>query len=85
MVSIVGINEVGEEEGNDNMPEVAALPWLQDTTDQDAWGQWVVDWRDVVVLDGDNIEVGRMNLTDESLEEEANRETLRALLADAGA
>jgi len=54
-------------------------------TEQDVWGQWSVEWRDVVVLDSDNVEVGRMNLTEDDLAEPANQQKLRDLLALAGA
>lgn len=39
----------------------------------------------MVVLDADNVEVGRMNLTESDLSEEDNVQALRDLLAEAGA
>lgn len=85
MVSILGINAIGEESGNETIGDAAALPWLQDTTEQGVWDSWQAEWRDVIVLDHDNVVVGSMNLTTESLDDEANRQTLRDLLAAAGA
>ena len=78
------MNAAGEESGNATFTDGRSLPWLQDTVDEDAWGLWGVDWRDVIVLDADNVYVGKMNLTFEDLADEANRDKLRDLLEDAG-
>ena len=83
-MDILGINAVGEESGNDTIGEEADLPWLQDVSDQDVWGQWNAEWRDVVVLDADNVEVGRMNLTDHDLALPDNQQALRDLITQAG-
>jgi len=85
VLSIIGINAAGQESGNADIPDVADLPWLQDDADQDAWGTWAAEWRDVVVLDADNVEVGRLNLTDHDLSEDVNRQLLVDLFTAAGA
>lgn len=84
-VEIIGINELGHEDGNDGIEAVASLPWLQETTDQPVWTDWRVTYRDVIVLDHDNAVVGTLNLTDHDLEDPANQDLLRDLLAQAGA
>ncbi|RME20391.1 MAG: hypothetical protein D6798_20585 [Deltaproteobacteria bacterium] len=76
---------MGEESGNDLIAEVSSLPWLQDTAEVDAWGLWDATWRDVYVLDGDNMVVGVINLTEHDLADDANKDALRALLDQAGA
>ena len=44
------------------------LPLLQDTEEQDVWGTgWAVTYRDVVVVDSNNVLVGVFNLTTNSL------------------
>ena len=70
------------------------LPLLQDTEAEDVWHVWAITYRDVVILDADNVQVGVFNLTGTSLGETAltqdtdgdgtpdatNYETLKAML-----
>ena len=70
------------------------LPLLQDTEAVDVWHDWAITYRDVVILDGENVQVGVFNLTGNSLGETeltqdtdgdgmpdaTNYEALRALL-----
>jgi hypothetical protein len=43
------------------------LPLLQDTEAEDVWNVWAITYRDVVILDADNVRVGVFNLTGTSL------------------
>ena len=76
------------------------LPLLQDTEEQDVWVTgWAITYRDVVVLDANNVFVGVFNLTSNNLGSEdltqdldgdgtmdaTNYETLKALLLSAAA
>jgi hypothetical protein len=70
------------------------LPLLQDTEAADVWNVWAITYRDVVILDAANVQVGVFNLTGNSLGETeltqdtdgdgtpdtTNYETLKALL-----
>lgn len=56
------------------------LPWLQDVAEQDAWGLWAVAFRDVVILDHENQFAEVYNVSEHTLDIEANREALKALL-----
>jgi hypothetical protein len=70
------------------------LPLLQDTEAADVWQAWAITYRDVVILDYANVQVGVFNLTGNSLGETdltqdtdgdgtpdaTNYETLKALL-----
>lgn len=58
---------------------------LQDDEEQDVWGSWEVEWRDLVVLDAENRVVGVMNLTEYDLGEEENVQLVRELVAEAEA
>ena len=49
------------------------------------WAAWGVNYRDVVVLDGDNIPVAVYNLTIHDLSDPANYDALRTMLLDAAA
>jgi hypothetical protein len=61
-ITILAINEVGHEDGNDAIVAVGDLPVLQDDLTTNVWSAWTASWRDVVVVDADNAEVYRFNL-----------------------
>ncbi|HPF70115.1 MAG TPA: hypothetical protein PLQ13_05535 [Candidatus Krumholzibacteria bacterium] len=79
-VRIHGVNEVGQESGNALACEGRDIPWLQETLAEPVWGPWHVRYRDVVILDGDNVPVGVYNLTDWSLADSTAYATLRGML-----
>ena len=79
-IHILGLNAAGQESGNAAMCDGRSLPWLQDTAEQDAWGDWAVTWRDVVILDARNMPQAAYNLTVHDLAETANYDSLKALL-----
>ena len=81
-VDILGVNEGGYESGNDGMRTGRVLPLLQDTASENAWADWDVEYRDVILLDSENVRVGTFNLTDHDLSDPANYAALKALLAD---
>jgi hypothetical protein len=82
-ISILGVNEAGQERGNPSI--TGTLPWLQDTSAQQAWVRWGVEWRDVVVLDADNVPIAIYNLTAHDLHDPANYAALRDILVQAAA
>jgi hypothetical protein len=79
-IRILGLNRVGDESGNAAMCEGRSLPWLQDTEGQNAWGDWEVRYRDVVILDAQNVPQAVFNLTDYDLADSASYDSLRVLL-----
>ncbi len=79
------MNEVGHESGNASICAGRDLPWLQDVEAQDVWGVWAPTYRDVIVLDGNNVVFGVFNLTSNSLAIPANYDALRQLFLDAAA
>lgn len=83
-ISIIGVNQLGYESGNDQMCEGRDLPWLQDVAEVDVWNSlWLVTYRDLIVLDGENRVVGIYNVTDHDLSVPAEYEGLRSLLLEA--
>ena len=82
-VSILGVNEVDYESANDFITDGRDLPWLQETVDQPAWSSWGVRYRDVVILDGQNLAITVYNLSDHDLAVPANQRELLDLLRDA--
>ncbi len=82
-INILGINGIGLESGNEEMCNGRTLPWLQDVPEEDVWSVWPIEYRDVLVLDGENRPVATYNLTEHSLGDADSFATLKALLIDA--
>ncbi len=81
-IHILGLNEAGLEAGNAEMVEGRDLPLLQDTTADDVWGSWEVEWRDVVLLDRENRRRYVYNLTDHDLADSESYEALKQALLE---
>jgi hypothetical protein len=79
-VRILGVNEEGHESGNAVNCEGRVIPWLQDTSEEDVWHEWDVTFRDVVILDPDNVPVAAYNLSIHDLSVPANYDSLKSLL-----
>jgi hypothetical protein len=87
-IQILGVNEVGREADNDLIAKGRDIPWLQDVDDDhdgwsDVWTAWDVIYRDVVILDGENVKVGAFNLSTYNLQVPANYDALRQMLVEA--
>ena len=83
IIRIAGINQIGAESGADAMCNGRDIPLLQDTTEDHAWAQWQVRYRDVVILDEENRTVAVFNVTDKPLTVQENYDELKQLLLDA--
>lgn len=81
-ISIIGVNEVGHEAGNEGMCEGRDLPWLQDTSEADWWGEWAPTYRDVIIVDGDGGVASVYNLTEHDLADEASYVELKTILIE---
>jgi len=79
-IRIAGNNQVGAESESSLMADGRDLPLVQDTYDAKTWVAWQVQYRDVVILDADNVQVAVYNLTDHPLDDPANYAELKALL-----
>ncbi len=75
-----GINQIAAESGNAENTSGRDLCWLQDTVADDVWTTWEVAYRDVVILDRDNVQVAVFNLTAHDLADPAEYAALKALL-----
>lgn len=87
-IEILAINELGQESQNNLASAGRVLPLLQDVDANqngasDVWASWDVEWRDVRVLNQNNVPIGNMNLTVDSLATTSNYELLKAELVDA--
>ncbi len=80
-VTIAGVNEAGHESGNEAFTDGRDLPWLQDVEGVDVWSSWGIDYRDVIVLDGEGYPLFRYNLTEHDLG--TDYDELKQLLDDA--
>ncbi len=84
-IQILGVNEPGYEAGNASICSGRDLPWLQDTAAEGVWAEWAPVYRDVWVVDGDNVLYGVFNLSGNSLAIPGNYNTLRDMfIAAAG-
>ncbi len=84
----MGVNEAGYEGGNDWFTSVSDLPWLQDVdangdTHSDVWTEWGVNYRDVVILDKENVPLGSFNLSTYGLHLVENYVALGSILIEA--
>ena len=88
-VSIIGINEEGEESDNIAMTSGRDLPWLQDVDGNsnglsDVWRDlWQVTYRDVIVLNGNNEIVEVYNLTSNDLANAVKYNALMSIIVNA--
>ena len=80
-VQLFAINEIGFG-GVATMAERGDLPLLQDTAEQNAWSRWDVTYRDVVIVDRNNRQVGVFNLTTNTLSDPTNYTALKTLLIE---
>jgi hypothetical protein len=86
-IQILGVNQVSHESGNPLMAELGDLPWLQDVdTNQDGVGdlwstRWhpsvPIAWRDVWILDANNVPLGFANLTEHNLADQTRYNVLK--------
>ena len=86
-IELIGVNKVGKAAGNEEATQGRDIPLLQDVDaegdgDSDVWSLWNVEWRDVVIVDGNNAQVDTYNLTSYNLAEAENYATLREMLVD---
>jgi hypothetical protein len=84
-VSCLGVNGIGHESGNAAICAGRVLPWLQDQAAVNAWVQWVVNYRDVFVLDDQNRVITVYNLTDNNLAVPEKYAELKSILLAASA
>ena len=82
-VRILGVNGAGLESGNAACCAGRTIPWLQDDAGSDVWGLWDVNYRDVILLDAQNLPIAVYNLTEHDLGNPADYEALKALLVQA--
>jgi hypothetical protein len=83
IIRLGGVDQIGAEGGNPEMCNGRDLPWTQDTAAENVWVDWQVNYRDVVVLDADNVPVAVYNLTTHDLNDPANYAELKQILKDA--
>lgn len=87
-IEIVGINEAGQESGNSLITET--LPWLQDDDtnndgESDVWMLWEAEWRDLTIVDRNNVPITTFNLTTFDLADPDNYAEVRNAFLDAAA
>jgi len=75
---------VGQEAGNAGVSMGRTTPWLQEVAGTPSvWTDWMVAYRDVVILDENNVRIGVFNLTVNDLGQPQNYAALKQLLLNA--
>jgi hypothetical protein len=82
-IEILGINRIGYEAGNAGYTTGTTLPWLQDQAWVDVRSSWGASDREIYILDPNNEVHAVFNTLTHSLETQANRNALKALLLQA--
>jgi hypothetical protein len=83
-ISILGVNEAGLEAANEDMCEGRDIPWLQDTEAADWWGEWNVEWRDMIVVGADGEPTGQVvNLSSPGLGDADEYVAVKNMILDA--
>tara|TARA_B100000683_G_scaffold250002_1_gene264716 strand:- start:151 stop:831 length:681 start_codon:yes stop_codon:yes gene_type:complete len=78
----LAVNATAHEDAMEALAEQGSLPILQDEEDVDLWGQWQINYRDVVVVDANLKPIARINLTKNSLDDEPVYDALKSLIVD---
>lgn len=81
-IELLGVNGIGFESGVPQMVSGRFIPLLQDVAEVDAWTQWEVVYRDVIILDREGVPAGVFNLTEHDLSQMGEYETLKGMLLD---
>lgn len=81
-LQIGAVNAVGHDSGVALMNAEGDLPLCQDVVEQDVWAAWGAVWRDVFVLDEENVTVTVYNLTSHNLAVQANYDELKQIFID---
>ena len=79
-IKLLAINEEGYESSLPGMAALGDIPLLQDTEEAQAWTSWEANYRDVIIVDKDGVQVGVYNLTQNTLSNEDNYAELKELL-----
>ncbi|MBW1881817.1 MAG: hypothetical protein JRI25_20500 [Deltaproteobacteria bacterium] len=82
-IRILGVNGVGYESGNTLICDGTDLPWLQPIAGDTVWTDWGAAYRDVFILDENNVQIGVYNLSVHNLSVQAEFDGLKQLLLDA--
>lgn len=81
-MGIVGINQIGYDAGNESIKEGRDAPWVQDNEAVNVWADWGINYRDVLLLDGDRRAVHVSNLSNEGLQNDVNYCNLAQIFFD---
>jgi len=79
-IRILSINLAGLESSVPLESSFGPLPILQDTAEQNVWAAWNATWRDVMILDSDNVHVDTYNLTPNDLADPVKYAELKSRL-----
>ncbi|MBT3221744.1 MAG: hypothetical protein HN348_21915 [Proteobacteria bacterium] len=81
-MQIIGVNGIGQPFSS-IMTDHTDLPFIEDDKNHYVWTSWGVNYRDVIIVNQKNEVIDVFNLTQYSLSNSTNYETLRQKLISA--
>ena len=71
-----------KEAGNDLITVEGDLPWLQDTPETNVWDLWGVEYRDVILVDSNQVVVSIYNVSLNDLTKEQTYDEFYQLVVE---
>lgn len=84
-VQLLGINKIPSESGIGSFTDSMDLPVVQDSSDLELWSAWDAEWRDVYLVNRDNVHVATFNLVTHDLREASDYAELKGMFEDLAA
>jgi len=79
-IQILGVSQYPWDRYHDLMYGGRSLPWLQEMRGDSVWHKWDVNYRDVIILDAENVPVAVFNLSRHNLRDQVEYDSLTTLL-----
>ena len=81
-IKIVGINQDIGASGISRLTDSMDLPVVQDTAERGVWSDWGAEWRDVFLVNEENVHVGTYNLRSHDLGSDDDYNELKTMFED---
>ena len=84
-IRLAGINKIPSASGIGSFTESMDLPVVQDSSELEIWDTWGADWRDVYLVNRDNVHVATYNLMTHDLRDAEDYAELKGMFEDLAA
>jgi hypothetical protein len=79
-LQILGVSQWPWDRYHELMYGGRSLPWLKETRPDSVWHRWDINYRDVVILDVENVPIAVFNLSSHNLRDRVEYDSLKTLL-----